>query len=139
MDDPLPPPLPFAAGTQSSSVDALSEPASAVPSARVEQEMDGDEAYYPLSVTLRLYAGWLLLWYGVVFALGAYQNTRKLPVTLNFINQLATSHFFITFAFGVFLYLLLAGLRGRMRGGMLVSTLFVIVGVMAVFVFHINT
>ncbi|MDP6561808.1 MAG: hypothetical protein QF793_02685, partial [Candidatus Peribacteraceae bacterium] len=39
-------------------------------------------AYFPLLDTLRLYAGWLLAWYCIVYAIGAYQFMKELPFRL---------------------------------------------------------
>ncbi len=45
-------------------------------------------SYAPLLSTLRLYAGWLLLWYGVCYALGAYQLQRGLPTNIPVVEAL---------------------------------------------------
>ncbi|MBI3619363.1 hypothetical protein HY213_05020, partial [Candidatus Peregrinibacteria bacterium] len=65
--------------------------------------------YYPLVDTLRLYAGWLLAWYGAVFALGGYQWTRTLPFKSDIVNDMLSSPFIVVASFATFLFLLLSG------------------------------
>lgn len=67
--------------------------------------------YFPLLDTLRLYAGWLLSWYFLIFAFGSYAYLRDLPVEIPLVSGLFQSPIIISFAFGAFLFLLLTELH----------------------------
>ncbi|MBI2117697.1 hypothetical protein HYT95_02255, partial [Candidatus Peregrinibacteria bacterium] len=96
-------------------------------------------SYYPLLDTLRLYAGWLLAWYVLVIALGAYQETKHLPFAIPLVEGLWQSVLIIRAAFGVFLFLMLSSLyrffgnKGWIGGGLGA------VGVLLFYVFLVNT
>lgn len=72
-----------------------------------QQDHRGRATYFPLFDTLRLYAGWLLSWYFLIFAFGSYAYLRELPVDIPFAAGLFQSPVIISFAFGAFLFLLL--------------------------------
>ena len=55
----------------------------------LEEQSIKKAPYLPLIDTLRLYAGWLLAWYGLVFAIGAYQYRGILPFHSELIASLA--------------------------------------------------
>jgi hypothetical protein len=78
-----------------------------------------DPRYVPLVVTLRLYAGWLLAPYLLAFAFGGLAVTRILPVTVPFTQAILLSPLAITFALGLFLFLLCTSLHREMGGGTL--------------------
>jgi len=78
-------------------------------------------SYFPLLDTLRLYAGWLLAWYCLVYALGHYQHTRPLPFRIPFVEGLFLSPLVLSFTLGAYLFLLLSGIwkatgRGIFKG-----------------------
>ena len=75
--------------------------------------------YLPLIATLRLYAGWLLAWYGLIFAIGAYQHRAVLPFRSELIAGLASSTVVLVSAFGVFLFLMLSSLYKNIHVGLL--------------------
>lgn len=75
--------------------------------------------YYPLIDTLRLYAGWLLAWYGLIFAVGAYQYRGILPFHSELIAGLAASTTLQRTAFGVFFFLMCSEFHKTLRGGIL--------------------
>ena len=66
-------------------------------------------AYFPLLDTLRLYAGWLLAWYCLVYAVGSYQFMRELPVRIPYADSLFLSPLVLSFTFAAYLFLLLSG------------------------------
>lgn len=72
-------------------------------------EIKGD--YVPLVDTLQLFAGWLLAWYGVVYALGALRLSGKLGFDIPFLESLFESPLVLRFAFGTFLFLLLSNVH----------------------------
>src|SRR3989344_3981896 len=65
--------------------------------------------YFPLLDTLRLYAGWLLAWYCLVYAVGSYQFMRELPVRIPYADSLFLSPLVLSFTFAAYLFLLLSG------------------------------
>ena len=65
--------------------------------------------YFPLLDTLRLYAGWLLAWYCLVYAVGSYQFMRELPIRIPYADSLFLSPLVLSFTFAAYLFLLLSG------------------------------
>lgn len=66
--------------------------------------------YAPLHETLRIFAGWLLAWYGLIYALGFLEHTQRLP-TLPFVHELFISPLVLQFTFGTFLLLALSNIH----------------------------
>lgn len=66
--------------------------------------------YFPLYETLRLYAGWLLAWYCLVYAVGSYQFIKELPMHIPYAESLFLSPLVLSFTFGAYLFLLLSGI-----------------------------
>lgn len=75
--------------------------------------------YHPFTDTLRLYAGWLLAWYCLVYALGAYQHTRNLSFRVPYVEALLPpySPIVLTFTLAAFLFLFGTSLHRAMGGG----------------------
>lgn len=94
--------------------------------------------YVPLMDTLRLFAGWLLAWYGLIYLLGSYQYHGKLSTTIPFVEGLFRSGIVLRFTFGTFLFLLLTSIHRRLGGGvmkgLMMSTLFIALMIF----FHLN-
>lgn len=63
-------------------------------------------SYFPLYETLRLYAGWLLAWYGIIYAIGAYQHVKDLPFRIPYAESLFLSPLVLSFTFASFVFLL---------------------------------
>jgi len=103
---PKPTPLPWSAATNSGTPTAATSPGSAT--------------YAPLHETLRIFAGWLLAWYGVIYALGFLEHTDKLP-TLPFVSELFASRLVLQFTFGTFLLLTLSNLHRWLGRGVLLG------------------
>jgi len=75
-------------------------------------------AYFPLLDTLRLYAGWLLAWYGMVYVVGAYQFMKDVPFHIPYAESLFLSPLVLSFTFAAYLFLLISGvfkLTGRSK------------------------
>ncbi len=98
----------------------------------------GDGLYVPLSDTLRLYAGWLLALYFVVYAVGSYQWLGSAPFSLGFIDELFLSPLILAFSVAAFLYLSLHSLFRRTKGGLLRGIGFSIAGVLLFLIFRAN-
>lgn len=64
--------------------------------------------YFPLFDTLRLYAGWLLAWYCLVYAVGSYQFIKEVPVHIPYAESLFLSPLVLSFTLGAYLFLLLS-------------------------------
>lgn len=94
-----------------------------------------ERTYFPLLDTLRLYAGWLLAWYGFVYALGSYQHFRRLPFTVPYVEGLFLSPLVLSFTLGAFLFLLLTGIWKAISRGILSGCILTILGI-AVFVLY---
>lgn len=78
--------------------------------------------YLPLFSTLRLYAGWLLAWYGLFVALGYYANVRILPWDIPFVEAFFVSPLIFTFIVAVFLLLALNSLHRALGGRLLLGS-----------------
>lgn len=74
--------------------------------------------YAPLHETLRVFAGWLLGWYGVIYALGFLEQSGKLP-ELPFVRELFESRLVLQFTFGTFLVLAMSNAHRWLGGGTL--------------------
>lgn len=84
------------------------------------------QAYFPLYETLRLYAGWLLAWYCLVYAVGSYQFLKELPFHVPYAESLFLSPLVLSFTFGAYLFLLLSGLykhTGKKKSAAIVLSL----------------
>lgn len=88
----------------------------------------GSSSYLPLSQTLRLYAGWLLAWYGFVYLMGSLQQAGLAPWAPEFIGNLFQSPLTLYFAYGTYLFLLLGTLHRSVGGGVLKGLLFTVLG-----------
>lgn len=96
-------------------------------------------SYYPFLDTLRLYAGWLLAWYVLVIALGAYQETKELPFSIPLVEGLWQSPLLIRAVFGVFLFLLCTSLHRFFGSRKWVGGVLCLAGVFLFYVFLVNT
>lgn len=79
-------------------------------------QSEAHQAYHPLMSTLRLYAGWLLAWYGLFVALGYYAHVRSLPWVLPFVEAFFVSPLIFSFIVAIFLFLLLGGIHRAAQG-----------------------
>lgn len=94
--------------------------------------------YAPLSDTVRLYAGWLVAWYVLVYILGWYAEQHRFPLSIPFLNELFHSQLVLSFSLAAFLYLFLSSVhrlvgRGTVRGLLLTAT-----GILAFLFFQVN-
>lgn len=88
-------------------------------------------AYYPFGETVRLYAGWLLAWYGLVYILGHYERTRQPLPSIPYVAGLLYSPAIFTFTLGCFLYLLFHTLIRRYSFNTGTDFLIALVGIAA--------
>ena len=83
----------------------------------IAEKIKPEVKYFPLLDTLRLYAGWLLYWYFLIFAFGSYDFTRELPFEIPLVSGLFQSPVIISFALGAFLFLMLTSLHRVLHRG----------------------
>ena len=98
-----------------------------------------DAAYIPLSDTLRMFAGWLLAWYGVIYALGALQLNEKISSEIPFIQALFSSPVILRLAFATYLFLLLGSIHRLLGRGAVKGIILTIIGVAALAWLYVNT
>ncbi len=108
------------------------------PPAPTESSTATQQTYFPLLDTLRLYAGWLLAWYCLVYALGHYQHVRPLPFRLPYVEGLFLSPLVLSFTLAAYLFLLFSSLwktfgRGFVRGAVLT-----VIGIAAFVLYRMN-
>lgn len=99
---------------------------------------DTTTVYIPLTQTLRLFAGWLMAWYGIIYLAGSYRADGRLPYDIPLIQSLAASDLVLRFAFAVFLFLLMTDLHKWTGSKAILGVLFSIIGVVTMWMFHIN-
>ena len=100
-----------------------------------ERAPQSDVAYFPLLDTLRLYAGWLLAWYCLVFAVGSYQFTKDIPFHVPYAESLFLSPLVLSFTFAAYLFLLLSGIYTQTGRSKKIGLVLATVGV-AVFILY---
>ncbi len=132
---------------QKSSVDALQEVNPASNSSEealisenkhaIWESSDGKN-YFPLLDTLRLYAGWLLAWYCLIYILGLYQQSKPLPFRIPYVQALLLSPIVLTFTLASFLFLLGTTLQKLIHKGKISGSLISIVGVVIFLLYRIN-
>jgi hypothetical protein len=96
------------------------------------------KVYFPIMATLRLYAGWLLAYYAVVYALGWYAHARRLPFEIPYVEALLLSPLVLAFTLAAFLFLLFQGIYRAWGGGLWKGILLSIIGVGAFVVYKMN-
>ncbi len=94
--------------------------------------------YIPLLQTLRLFAGWLMAWYGIIFLAGNYRADGRIPYDIPAIEGLASSPLVLRFAFGTFLFLGLTDLHKKAGSKAIIGVLLALVGAGLMWVFHLN-
>lgn len=92
--------------------------------------------YIPLTDTLRLFAGWLLAWYGLVYLLGSYRLSGRMSSEIPFIQGLFESPVVLRFAFATFLFLLLTNIHRWAGKGVGKGIVLGIIGVALFAAFH---
>lgn len=97
-----------------------------------------DRTYFPLLDTLRLYAGWLLAWYALVYALGSYQHSRPLPFRIPFVEGLFLSPLVLSFTLAAYLFLLLSGIWKATGKGIFKGLLATLIGVAGFVLYRMN-
>lgn len=106
--------------------------------AKVAKPATGDLSYIPLTQTLRLFAGWLMAWYGIIYLAGRYRADGRLPWDIPAIQGLSESPLVLRFAFAVFLFLMLSDIQKWTGKGPLKAVMLGVVGVCLFVVFHLN-
>lgn len=107
-------------------------PPTTVKAAATHQTTDG-HAYAPLTSTLRLYAGWLLAWYGLFVSLGYYVHSRALPWSVPYVEAFFLSPLIFSFTVAIFLFLVLSSVHRTVHGKFLSGILFGIFGIVLFF------
>jgi hypothetical protein len=96
-----------------------------------------DMEYIPLLDTLRLFAGWLLAWYALVFLLGSFQQAGRISSDIPFLQALFSSSLVLRFAFATYLFLLLSSVHRRLQGGVLNGIFLTMIGIAGVALFWV--
>lgn len=96
------------------------------------------KTFAPLVDTFRLYAGWLVAWYALVFLLGWYVEHGGFPLQIPFLTDLFHSSLVLHFALAAFLFLCLTSLHRAIGRGVLRGLLLTVAGVSAFLFFAVN-
>ena len=103
-----------------------------------EQSVVAEHPYVPLIDTFRLFAGWLLAWYAVVYLLGSAQSLGRLPIEIPFIDSLFLSPLILRLSFATYLFLLVTTIHRALGKGIGRGIFLTIVGIVAYGFFHVN-
>lgn len=117
--------------------------AGASPSAPLAQTRDPwtpavRRTYSPMVQTLRIYAGWFLVWYGVFLVLYTYATLRSLTFLPDIVREMASSFSLFLGALACFLFLLLQDLHRVTGRKAIFGFLLGFVGGMAFVVYFLN-
>lgn len=96
------------------------------------------KVYLPIASTLRLYAGWLLAYYAIVYAVGWYAQSRPLPFEIPYVQALLVSPLVLSFTFAAFLFLLMHSLYRMWGNGLWKSVTVSVLGVVVFAVYRMN-
>lgn len=96
------------------------------------------KGYTTFLMTVRLYAGWLLAWYFLIYALGFYGELQSLPFRMSMVEQLFLSPIIFLFSFAAYLFLFLTSLHKFLGGGFVKGLLSFVVGVILLVLFYQN-
>lgn len=124
----------FAGGMPWTSTDDPASPVREKP--RMQETSAG--TYIPLVDTLRLFAGWLLAWYALVYLLGSYSMSGKIPFEVPFLQGLFESPLVLRFSFGTFLFLALSSLHAWLGKGTGKGIMLAVLWIIGMTLFHLN-
>ena len=96
------------------------------------------KVYLPIAATLRLYAGWLLAYYAIVYAVGWYAQSRPLPFEIPYVRALLVSPLVLSFTFAAFLFLLMHSLYRIWGNGLWKGVSVSVLGVVVFVVYRMN-
>lgn len=95
-------------------------------------------AYLPLFETMRLYAGWLLAWYALIYIIGAYQFTKNLPFRIPYAESLFLSPLVLSFTLAAFLFLILSNVYKLLGRNNVVGFLLLVIGIATLLLYRMN-
>lgn len=104
----------------------------------VDSQPKLQKAYFPLYETLRLYAGWLLAWYCLVYAIGSYQYMKEVPFHFPYAESLFLSPLVLSFTFGAYLFLLLSGIYKYYSKNKLLGLGLFVIGIALFILYRMN-
>jgi len=84
--------------------------------------------YVPILATVRLYAGWLLAWYFLVYAVGSFGFLERLPATIPYLDELFYSTVILQFSLAAFLLLCLSSVHRLLGGGITKGAVLTVIG-----------
>ena len=102
------------------------------------QEENVQQSYHPIITTLRVYAGWLLAWYGLFVAIGYYTHVRAMPWDIPFVEAFFVSPLIFSFIVAIFLFLFLGSIHQLIKGKILSGSLLTILGVILFITFRVS-
>lgn len=100
-----------------------------LPADSLHYEKQQQKIYYPFSETIRLYAGWLLAWYGLVYALAHFEQTRQPLPAIPYVAGLLYSPAIRSITVACFIYLLFQGIMNKYFTSTSIKFLFSLVGI----------
>jgi len=100
-----------------------------IPTSTEPAHKEQSSVYHSIVSTLRLYAGWLLAWYGLFVAVGYYATSRSLPWDIPFVQAFYVSPLIFSFTVSIFLFLLLSQFHRILRGKLILGVLLSLLGI----------
>ncbi len=101
-------------------------------------ETSQHKVYLPIAATLRLYAGWLLAYYSIVYAVGWYAHSRNLPVEIPYVEALMLSPLVLSFTLAAYVFLVFHTLHQAWGKGITKGMVVSITGVAVFVVYRMN-
>ena len=102
------------------------------------ESLPQQKIYLPIAATLRLYAGWLLAYYSVVYAVGWYAHSRNLPVDIPYVEALMLSPLVLSFTLAAFLFLVFHTMYQMWGKGLLKGITMSFAGIIVFVVYRMN-
>jgi hypothetical protein len=116
----------------------VSESPSSLPVAENTEASPPQKIYLPIAATLRLYAGWLLAYYSIVYAVGWYAHSRVLPKEIPYVEALMLSPLVLSFTLAAFLFLVFHTAYQAWGKGIIKGVVVSIAGVAVFVVYRMN-
>jgi type II secretory pathway component PulF len=116
----------------------IEESPSGIPILENTETSPPQKIYLPIAATLRLYAGWLLAYYSIVYAIGWYAHSRNLPMDIPYVEALLLSPLVLSFTLAAFLFLMFHTLHQVWGKGIVKGMLLSVAGIGMFVVYRMN-
>lgn len=131
----MPPPLPWNVQEEKKSSPGYSVRPESVPLVLPAKPAKN---YASLLDTFRIYAGWLLAWYFLIYAFGSLLVLRENAPDIPFLYALFVSPVVLLFSLCAFLFLLLSSVHRMLKGNTGMGIILALLGIATVVIYQMN-